>query len=99
MRQVISYLQVSTDKQGKNGLGIEAQRDAVARFIAAEGCEVLGEFVEVETGKMLAARGRRGVGTVTPLRCGTCWRDNRSVNRSYLPTPPTMVIDGKAANA
>src|SRR5437763_12706249 len=44
MRQVITYLRVSTDKQGKSGLGIEAQRDTVARFIAAEGCEALGVY-------------------------------------------------------
>jgi DNA invertase Pin-like site-specific DNA recombinase len=59
MRQVISYLRVSTDKQGKSGLGIEAQREAVARFIAAEVCEVLGEYVEVETGKGADALDRR----------------------------------------
>jgi DNA invertase Pin-like site-specific DNA recombinase len=59
MPQIISYLRVSTDKQGKNGLGIEAQPEAVARFIAAEGCEVLGEFVEVETGKGADALDRR----------------------------------------
>jgi DNA invertase Pin-like site-specific DNA recombinase len=59
MRQVISYLRVSTDKQGKSGLGIEAQREAVARFIAAEGCEVLDEYVEVETGKGSDALERR----------------------------------------
>ena len=59
MRQVISYLRVSTDKQGKSGLGIEAQRDAVARFIAAEGCEMLGEYAEVETGKGADALDRR----------------------------------------
>ena len=38
---------------GKIGaaMGIEAQREAVARLIAAEGIEVLAEVVEVETGK------------------------------------------------
>lgn len=59
MRQVVSYIRVSTDRQGKSGLGIEAQREAVARFIAAEGLEVLGEFVEVETGKGCDALERR----------------------------------------
>lgn len=61
MRQVVAYLRVSTDRQGKSGLGIEAQRDAVARFVAAEGLEVLGEFVEVETGKGSDALDRRPV--------------------------------------
>ena len=59
MRQGISYLRVSTDKQGKSGLGIEAQREAVARFVEAEGCELLGEHVEVETGKGADALDRR----------------------------------------
>ena len=59
MQQVVTYLRVSTDRQGKSGLGIEAQREAVARFIAAEGLEVLGEFVEVETGKGSDAIDRR----------------------------------------
>jgi len=59
MRQIISYLRVSTDKQGQSGLGIEAQRDAIARFAVAEGCEVLAEFVEVETGKGSDALDRR----------------------------------------
>jgi DNA invertase Pin-like site-specific DNA recombinase len=48
---IIAYYRVSTDGQGKSGLGLEAQRDAVSRFAANEGLEVAGEFVEVETGK------------------------------------------------
>lgn len=59
MRQVVSYIRVSTGKQGKSGLGIEAQREAIARFAAAEGCEVIAEFVEVETGKGADALDRR----------------------------------------
>ena len=37
MRHIISYIRVSTTAQGKSGLGIEAQREAVARFAATEG--------------------------------------------------------------
>ena len=59
MRQVVTYIRVSTAQQGRSGLGIEAQREALARFIDAEGCEVLGEFVEVETGKGADALDRR----------------------------------------
>ena len=59
MRQIVSYIRVSTGKQGKSGLGIEAQREAIARFAAAEGCEVLAEVVEVETGKGADALDRR----------------------------------------
>jgi DNA invertase Pin-like site-specific DNA recombinase len=59
MRQLVSFIRVSTSKQGKSGLGIEAQRDAIARFAVAEGCEVVGEYVEVETGKGADALERR----------------------------------------
>jgi DNA invertase Pin-like site-specific DNA recombinase len=59
MRQIVSYIRVSTGKQGKSGLGIEAQREAIARFAAAEGCEILAEVVEVETGKGSDALDRR----------------------------------------
>jgi DNA invertase Pin-like site-specific DNA recombinase len=39
---------VSTDTQGKSGLGLSAQRDAIARFSAREFLEVVAEFVEVK---------------------------------------------------
>jgi DNA invertase Pin-like site-specific DNA recombinase len=61
MSPVISYLRVSTSAQGKSGLGIEAQRDAIARFIAAEGLDQLAEHIEVETGKGSDALERRTV--------------------------------------
>ena len=41
------------------GLGLEAQREAIARFAEAEGFELAGEFVEVETGKGADALDRR----------------------------------------
>ena len=39
-RNIVSYLRVSTDRQGKSGLGLDAQRDAIARFAVAEGLEM-----------------------------------------------------------
>ena len=45
------YIRVSTTQQGRSGLGIEAQRQTLQHFAQAEGIEVLGEYVEVETGK------------------------------------------------
>jgi DNA invertase Pin-like site-specific DNA recombinase len=61
MKQVVAYIRVSTAGQGKSGLGIEAQRDAIARFVAAEGLDLLAEHVEVETGKGADAIERRPV--------------------------------------
>ena len=46
----VAYLRVSTDKQGRSGLGLEAQRKAVQDFVAGRG-ELVSEFVEVESGK------------------------------------------------
>jgi DNA invertase Pin-like site-specific DNA recombinase len=45
----ISYLRVSTDKQGERGYGVEAQRKVVADFVGEDG--LIAEFVEVESGK------------------------------------------------
>jgi DNA invertase Pin-like site-specific DNA recombinase len=50
-RKFISYLRVSTDRQGENGYGIEAQRKAVADFLNGGNWEMLAEYVEVESGK------------------------------------------------
>jgi DNA invertase Pin-like site-specific DNA recombinase len=61
MQQVISYLRVSTSAQGKSGLGIEAQRNAIVRFVQQESLELVAEHVEVETGKGSDALDRRPV--------------------------------------
>jgi len=48
----ISYVRVSTQQQGRSGLGLEAQRDAVQQFVAQRGGEIIApEFVEIESGK------------------------------------------------
>jgi len=47
----IAYYRVSTGKQSKSGLGIEAQRQAVANYLNGGNWRIVGEFVEVESGK------------------------------------------------
>ena len=58
-KSAVAYIRVSTQKQGKSGLGLEAQKEAITRFAAAEGLEIIGTYVEVETGKGADALDKR----------------------------------------
>jgi DNA invertase Pin-like site-specific DNA recombinase len=59
MTSAVAYYRVSTQLQGRSGLGIQAQRAAVARFAEAEEMIILQEFTEIETGKGADALDRR----------------------------------------
>jgi DNA invertase Pin-like site-specific DNA recombinase len=59
MSPLVAYYRVSTQKQRRSGLGLEAQRKAVTTFAAAEGFAIVGEHVEVETAKGADALDRR----------------------------------------
>ena len=47
----VSYLRVSTDKQGRSGLGLEAQREAVNRYLNGGTWTLAAEYVETESGR------------------------------------------------
>ena len=49
--QFVTYYRVSTDKQGRSGLGLEAQQAAVRNYLDAGTWELVGEFTEVESGR------------------------------------------------
>jgi DNA invertase Pin-like site-specific DNA recombinase len=49
MVKYVSYLRVSTQRQGQSGLGVEAQRNCVVQFIASSGGTLIAEFVEIES--------------------------------------------------
>lgn len=55
----IAYFRVSTQKQGASGLGLEAQQAAVAQYLNGGAWELVGEFVETETGKGVDALAKR----------------------------------------
>ncbi|MBR0749133.1 recombinase family protein [Bradyrhizobium japonicum] len=59
MRPAISYIRVSRPKQGRSGLGLEAQQAAIRSFCAQHGYCVEAEYREVETGKGADALERR----------------------------------------
>jgi DNA invertase Pin-like site-specific DNA recombinase len=81
----VAYYRVSTDKQGKSGLGLEAQRAAVANYLNGGNWRIVAEFTEVESGKrsdrpqldaaLAAARARR-----VPLVVAKVDRLTRSVS-------------------
>jgi DNA invertase Pin-like site-specific DNA recombinase len=48
----IAYYRASTDRQGRSGLGLPAQRDAVSAFLDGGNWQLVGEFTEVESGKI-----------------------------------------------
>jgi DNA invertase Pin-like site-specific DNA recombinase len=50
MTKFVAYLRVSTARQGKSGLGVEAQRDSIANYVASVGGKIVAEFSEVESG-------------------------------------------------
>lgn len=49
--QFYAYYRVSTDRQGKSGLGLDAQRHVTSEFAKQQDGQLIGEFTEVESGK------------------------------------------------
>jgi DNA invertase Pin-like site-specific DNA recombinase len=58
-RALVAYVRVSTGRQGRSGLGLEAQREALERFADTEGFRIIREYTEIETGKGADALERR----------------------------------------
>ena len=59
MKPIIAYIRVSTESQGRSGLGVQAQRARIGAFAKLENLETAREFVEIETGKGADALDRR----------------------------------------
>jgi DNA invertase Pin-like site-specific DNA recombinase len=51
LKRYVAYYRVSTKRQGKSGLGLEAQQEAVHRMAQFNGATIIAEYIEVETGK------------------------------------------------
>ena len=88
----ISYCRVSTDQQGIRGLGIEAQRAAIAAYVDRSGGELVEEYVEVESGKRadrpqlreaLAACQRQSWGWWLFRQPSSCFRQIHNRARSH----------------
>jgi DNA invertase Pin-like site-specific DNA recombinase len=59
MQPAIAYRRVSTDKQGRSGLGLEGQEEMLRAFAAREGFRIVATYTDVETGKGADALDRR----------------------------------------
>ena len=80
----VAYYRVSTDQQGRSGLGLEAQRKAVADHLNGGAWDLVAEFTEVESGKrndrpqlaaaMAACRKAGATLIIAKLRSSTVWR-------------------------
>ena len=87
----VSYLRVSTTRQGISGLGLEAQRKTVSDFLNGGSWVVVAEFVEVESGE--SRRPPRASPCPGPLSC-----HRGSINcRERLPPHPVRVLPEQAA--
>jgi DNA invertase Pin-like site-specific DNA recombinase len=83
----VAYYRVSTDQQGRSGLGLDAQKAAVARYVAQSNGKLTAEFEEVESGKrtdrpqltlaLAACRVRRAILIIAKL-------DRLARNTSFL---------------
>lgn len=58
-KKLVAYYRVSTQRQARSGLGLEAQQAAVVAFASANGYEIVGHYSEAETGKGADALDRR----------------------------------------
>ena len=79
----VAYFRVSTDKQGKSGLGLDAQRKAVEDYLNGGTWSLIGEFTEVESDqrpelvKALAAKqGQAGHCEARPPVTQSCFHRN-----------------------
>ena len=99
MKTAIAYYRVSTERQRRSGLGIEAQRTAVSRFATAEGITVLAEYVEAKAERGLTRS--TGVRTLPQLslRPGVpdvrCWSPS---SIGYRRTWRSLPDDGSAGH-
>jgi hypothetical protein len=96
---LIAYHRVSTQRQGRSGPRIEAQRKALVAFAQAEAFEIAGEFTEVETGKGADALARRpqlkaALKAAKAAKCSVAVAKLDRLSRDVTSTPPSPSRSG-----
>ncbi len=66
--QYVAYYRVSTQRQGRSGLGLEAQKQAVEDYLNGGTRELIGQYTEVETGKGSDAQARQRLFAFPPTQ-------------------------------
>ena len=88
MQPIVIYSRVSTQAQGRSGLGLDAQKEAMVRFCEAQGFHIVAEYTEIETGKganalelrpVLAAALKEAELRKCPILCSKLDRISRDV--------------------
>ena len=90
----VAYYRVSTDRQGKSGLGLEAQKAAVADRLNGGRWQLVAEFVEVESGKR-ASRKTKATSAPRPAQVETAQLSGRPwlALRSDFLRPDARLVD------
>ncbi len=90
MQPVVAYYRVSTERHGRSGLGLDAQRERCAVFAAQSGMEVVEAFTEVETGKGADALDRSSPRRWPPhgATAARCWWPNSTGYRATCTSSP-----------
>jgi len=84
----VAYFRVSTDKQGKSGLGLEAQRKSVFDYLDGGRWSLVAEFTEIESGKrndrpelekaLAPARNKKPSSSLpSSIACPVIWHSSR----------------------
>ncbi|PTV94418.1 resolvase-like protein [Rhodobacter aestuarii] len=85
--KIVTYTRVSTDRQGRSGLGLEAQEAAIAAYAAANAAQIVGAFTEVESGRNNARpqlRAALKLARVTGAKLVIAKLDRLSRNAAFL---------------
>lgn len=102
----VVYCRVSTQRQGSSGLGLEAQRQMVQGHVASVGGQVVGEFVEIESGtdddrpelaKALAVAGRARA-SILVAKCDRLARSVALVSRVMASSLGLVAADSPHAS-
>ena len=98
MESAVAYLRVSTQRQQRSGLGIEAQRATIARFAEAEGLTIIAEFISSEQITQHAIT-HRANGTVSRLAgARTSSMSNQSLRNAAEAAQPAARANAMEAN-